>query len=786
MRRLPLALTLIATSALAAPRVSPRVRMVARGQLRAGAIAAPDAVDDRASVTVRVDGGADALGSAGFDARRLTAHLAEVRAGSDELARLIALPGVQAVEERRLLHPLLDQSGPAIHAPQARQATGLDGTGVLVGFVDTGADVRHADLRHQDGTSRVAVVVDFSQMDDGRHPELGKAPGRVWTKSDIDAALAAEAAGMSPLIPFTEQDLDGHGTHVAATATSNGLATGNGLPAGRYVGIAPGADLVVAQTTHGGHTFSDADVAAAMQWVADMGDHFARPLVLNLSLGGSGGPHDGTSALEVALDELFPPNLPGRVAVVAVGNDGGSDLHAGASLIESELVFPLQLGNYSDHDGVVELELWYTGSLELMVESPGGFQSEWVGPGGHVSSDQIVSNHVAEGQIIIDNSGMPEATGRRNAGVALAGPMGASPVSGAWKLHVRGQADRFDAWSVESPPSGAPARFTDRIDEDERVGLPATAHNAIIVGSFATRNGWKTNDGQVIQRSVIIGNASAFSSTGPTSDGRFVPDVLAPGEFIIAALSSNAPPNDPSTAFFVPGHPNYTWADDGVHAVLRGTSQAAPHVSGALALLLQADPTLDATALREILRVTAAPTPVGWSPREGFGKLDVLAALELLKGKRGASVDAGTSSVGTSRDLVAPGSDTFTVSVIPRDAAGTPVGPGRAVTIVASEGAPAGDVVDAGWGRYERTFVASAPRGTFATVTATVDGVTLTAAPVVWFAADRSEIGHPFAAGGGCALGGPGSRVGVLLLLVAVALLARNSRRRRARSTLSP
>jgi hypothetical protein len=385
--------------------------------------------------------------------------------------------------------------------------------------------------------------------------------------------------------------------------------------------------------------------------------------------------------------------------VVAAGNDGTADLHAGASLIEGELVFPVELGKYTDADGVVELELWYSGALDLMVESPGGFRSDWVAPGSTASSNQIVSNHVAEGQIVIDNSGAPNLIGRRNAGVALTGPMGGSPVTGTWKLHVRGQSPRFDAWSVESPPSGAAARFTDRISEDVRVGLPATAHDAIVVGSFVSRSGWNTNDGQTIQRNVTVGNPSSFSSTGPTSDGRFAPDLMAPGEFIVAALSSNTSPNDPASAFFVPNHPNYTWADDGVHAVLRGTSQSAPHVAGACALLLQADPTLDPTKMRELLRVTARPTPVGWSPREGFGKLDVLAALQYLGGKRGAAVDSTASSVGTSRDLVAPGADTFTITVIPRDAAGTPVGAGHAVTIDASEGAPAGDVVDTGWGR---------------------------------------------------------------------------------------
>lgn len=62
---------------------------------------------------------------------------------------------------------------------------------------------------------------------------------------------------------------------------------------------------------------------------------------------------------------------------------------------------------------------------------------------------------------------------------------------------------------------------------------------------------------------------SYFSSKGPTADGRIKPDVVAPGERIIScALSDNARPD---TALF---------REDS------GTSQAAPHVSGAIAAFL--------------------------------------------------------------------------------------------------------------------------------------------------------------------------------------------------------
>jgi subtilisin family serine protease len=783
-----LVLVLVSAAASAAPRLSARVRMVASGQLAARYLGVGG--DDRAHVLVEVDGGAAALQALGFDAQPLTARRAAVRAGSDELARLVARPEVRAVEERHLLHPLLDKSAAAIFAPQGRMESGVDGTGTLVGIVDTGIDFRHADLRHSDGKTRLEALFDASQSNDGRHPELGDYTGRIWLRDEIDAQLAADATMQTAAVPVTEQDVNGHGTHVAGITASNGLATDHGFPAGRYVGIAPGADLIVVQATNGGASFTDTDVLNGLQVISAYAQKLGRPLAVNLSLGGPGGPHDGSSQLEQAIDEIFPADRPGQVVVVAAGNDGSEDLHGGASMIDGEVVLPLALDRYTDADGSVAIEIWYQGALSIAVETPGGHLTAGVPAGQSLTTDQLVTNHTAEGKIVINNDAQPHDDGRTNAGISLVGPSGASPVTGTWKLHVRGQATRFDAWVVESPSSAAPAKFTGQIDEDERVGLPATAHNVIVVGSFGSRDSWTTVDGMSIQRTNVIGAPSTFSSSGPSSDGRFVPDVLAPGEYIISALSADAHPDMPGTAFYVPGHPTFGWADDGLHAVLRGTSQASPHVAGACALLLQANPALDVGAIREILRVTAHAPPAGWAPREGFGQLDVAAALRYLRGQRGTAVDATASIVGVSRDLLPPGDATTVVTVTPRDASGVPIGPGHTITIDASAGTAVGDVVDTGWGRYERTFAAHAPRGSVARISVTADGVALAAHPAVYIAADRSEIGANFVARGGCATTpSPGrtSRTSWPLVLAALVIglgFARNSRRRGGRSTL--
>jgi len=96
-----------------------------------------------------------------------------------------------------------------------------------------------------------------------------------------------------------------------------------------------------------------------------------------------------------------------------------------------------------------------------------------------------------------------------------------------------------------------------------------------------------------------------FSSRGPGNcDRRIFPDIVAPG----VGVCSSAP--------------------EGRYRSISGTSQAAPHVAGTIALMLSADPDLTMEEIESKLKITAQPVGL-LLPNftSGWGRLDALKAV---------------------------------------------------------------------------------------------------------------------------------------------------------------
>ncbi|MFD8747972.1 S8 family serine peptidase [Streptomyces sp. NPDC059616] len=166
----------------------------------------------------------------------------------------------------------LDRSVPQIGADRAHRA-GVTGKGTKVAVLDTGYDRNHPDLKN-------AVVASRDFTGDG----------------DV-------------------QDMQGHGTHVSSIIAGSGAAS-----AGRYAGVAPGAELVEGKVLDNDGYGYDSWILAGMQWAVDQDAG-----IVNMSLGQTVA-SDGTDPLSAAVDRLSADH--GTLFVIAAGNSGDHTISA--------------------------------------------------------------------------------------------------------------------------------------------------------------------------------------------------------------------------------------------------------------------------------------------------------------------------------------------------------------------------------------------------------------------------------------------------------------------------
>jgi len=406
--------------------------------------------------------------------------------------------------------------------------------------------------------------------------------GWAFSRAVLEGAIAI---GISPT-----EDEHGHGTHVAGIAAGDGSASPANLR-----GMAPGADLVIVKTT-----FYEDTVVDGVRFVFEAAQARGRPAVVNLSLGGHAGPHDGTSLFERMLDAML--DRPGRAIVVAAGNEGNRRIHVGAD-VRTTTTWHLDV-----EKSTVSAQLWHsaTAGFSATVRAPSG-EELTVLPGARGWAS------TASGGVLLDNTSFPDP---RNLSRHIYIALTVVRPGATWAITLTpvNGGGRVDGWVTDA----SSAQFREG-GTSFTIAEPGNAHRVITVGAYITNTRWisvegvQTGDGEV-------GALAAFSSRGPTRDGRPKPDLAAPGAWIASARSSQA---WPAPQLDLPGD---------AYTMMQGTSMAAPHVTGAVALLFSRWPRLTWSEAKDALLAGArVDLHVGAAPNHawGAGKLDVSRAARL-------------------------------------------------------------------------------------------------------------------------------------------------------------
>jgi subtilisin family serine protease len=476
-----------------------------------------------------------------------------------------------------------------------RRTPGLPtGQGVIVAHLDWGLDFAHPAFRTADGRTRLLALWDQGCAYDPAFPNR-YGFGRIYLREEIDRALAASDPHAALGYRWWTSDR-GNGSHGTHTLGISAGTAADGLPAG----LAPDADLVfvdlTTRTQRGSQPLgSSTDLLEGCDfadWIA--GD---RPLVINASLGRQAGQHDGLTLTEQALDH-FVSCRAGRAIAMSCGNYYGKAAHAQLTILPGEkrrLGLQLALGNRAS-----ELDLWYPRAdrLSVGIEGPDGVRLRPLAP-----DERAELLH--DGKVVGRLYHRRDDPNNGDNQVSLYF-YGQAP-AGWWQLEIVGGSvgdGRIHAWVERDPAGTSRLRFVDSdVDPRTTVGTICNGFATLAVAAYDAHSGRR--------------EPGAFSSSGPTRDGRNSrPSLAAPG---CKVLSARSRPRGGGEALLV--------------SRMSGTSMAAPHVAGAIALMFEAAPRpLWIDEARAMLIDTVDPVPEAERDRLGAGYVDVGAAVAAARG----------------------------------------------------------------------------------------------------------------------------------------------------------
>lgn len=472
----------------------------------------------------------------------------------------------------------------------------LRGSGVLLGFVDTGIDYLNPLFQYADKTTRIVSIWDQTIVNMDASPDIFYY-GTEYTKEQINAAIQSD----TPLSTVPSVDENGHGTTLA------GLAGGYISETADFSGVTPLSEYLIVKLKPSktevrayfgvpdeAVCYSENDIMFGITYLFHTARKLNRPIAICIGLGTNQGSHEGLGPLNDLI--TYYSNQVGIGIVTAVGNEGNAKHHYFGEIDPAALntLVELRVGN-NENDF----------SMELWGNNPGTYSIDILSPSGEyipriparLDEYRNIRFLFDSTTIYIDYTIVESQTGDELILIRFR-----NPAPGIWKFRIYGS----------------------KINSGFHIWLPIRTFISdqtyfLMPNQFTTITDPGNNMSSVTVTAYNPANQSLFleASRGYTRYNQINPDLAAPGVDIFAPLPENQ------------------------YGSVSGTSIAAAYMSGISAILLEwgivkgNDRSMNTHQIKKYLIRGVKRSPgLNYPNREwGYGMVNIYGTFESLSGE---------------------------------------------------------------------------------------------------------------------------------------------------------
>lgn len=479
---------------------------------------------------------------------------------------------------------------------------GLDGSGVLIGMIDSGINYLEKEFTREDGTSRVQAIWDQTANSKGESEERENIYiGATYNNEEINRAIKEHNEGRDPYVIVPTKDEIGHGTSMASIIGARGY--NNDIE-----GVAKNCDFVVVKLLPSPSYIEDlrlnnlpivpayngTEVLSAVEFLRKTAKTLNKPMVIYFGVGTNDGSHDGNNITPRYIS--FVGIRGGIVNVAGTGNAGNDDIHVTRfiknvnDIEDVELVIPREIKRFIFH-------IWIQkpNRMSLNIVAPTGEETGYFKP--KIFSIQTKKFFLLETTVEVICHDPESYTGHQTFELFF---YDIKP--GIWRFSLRGEYitnGRFDVWLRDKSLLPEGTKFSESTFETT-LTIPSTARNVITVSYF---NG--KNDTSV-----------AESGKGFNTNNLINPDIATEGIDILTIKNS------------------------GELIRASGSSAATAIVAGVCAIILQwgivkgNDKNMNSTRVRSLI-IYGAKRDIGMiypNVEIGYGKLDLANIFNIVGG----------------------------------------------------------------------------------------------------------------------------------------------------------